>query len=101
MLTLSYLKDVENVVYGPEKEIVPQLAADLLIPNLDEAVEGFRRSPVKEGLILKGGRRSSVKLFIPDLYFDQHIDMGENVWLYLGEMSPAYCIYRPWDESKE
>ena len=61
MLTLSYLKDVENVVYGPEKEIVPQLAADLLIPNLDEAVEGFRRSPVKEGLILKGGRRSSVK----------------------------------------
>ena len=81
MLTLSYLKDVENVVYGPEKEIVPQLAADLLIPNLDEAVERFRRSPVKEGLILKGGRRSSVKLFIPDLYFDRHIDMGENVWL--------------------
>ena len=42
-----------------------------------------------------------MKLFIPDLYFDQHIDMGENVWLYLGEMSPAYCIYRPWDEAKE
>ncbi len=101
MLTLSYLKDVENVVYGPEDEIVPQLARDLLIPNLDEAIDRFRRSPVKEGLILKGGRRSSVKLFVPDLYFGQHIDMGENVWLYLGEMSPAYCIYRPWAETQE
>ena len=99
MLTLSFLKDVENVVYAPEEEIVPQLAADLLIPNLDEAVERFRQSPTKEGLILKGGRRSSVKLFIPDLYFGQHIDMGESVWLYLGEMSPAYCVYRPWDEA--
>ncbi len=98
MLTLSYLKDEENVVYGPEEEIVPQLAGDLLIPNLGEAIERFRQAPVKEGLILKGGRRSSVKLFIPDLYFDRHIDMGENVWLYLGEMSPAYCVYRPWGE---
>ena len=100
MLTLSYLKDVENVVYGPEDEIIPQLAGDLMIPNLDEAIERFRQSPVREGLILKGGRRSSVKLFIPDLYFGQHIDMGENVWLYLGEMSPAYCIYRPWAETQ-
>ena len=100
MLTLSFLKDAENVVYGPEAEIVPQLAGDLLIPNLDEAIERFRQSPAKEGVILKGGRRSSVKLFIPDLYFGQHIDMGENVWLYLGEMSPAYCIYRPWEETR-
>lgn len=101
MLTLNFLKDEENVVYAPEAEIVPQLAADLLIPNLDETIERFRQSPVKEGLILKGGRRSSVKLFIHDLYFDRHIDMGENVWLYLGEMSPAYCVYQPWDETKE
>jgi hypothetical protein len=101
MLTLNFLKDEENVVYAPEAEIVPQLAADLLIPNLDETIERFRQSPVKEGLILKGGRRSSVKLFIPDLYFSQHIDMGENVWLYLGEMSPAYCVYQPWDETEE
>ena len=95
MLTLSYLKDVENVVYGPEKEIVPQLAADLLIPNLDEAVEGFRRSPVKEGLILKGGRRSSVKLFIPDLYFDQHIDMGRTCGCTWGRCPPPTASIGP------
>ena len=101
MLTLNWLKDEENVVYGPEDELIFQLAGDLMIPDLKDAVERFRRAPVKEGVILKGGRRSSVKLFIPDLYFGQHIDMGENVWLYLGEMSPAYCAFRPWEETEK
>lgn len=101
MLTLNFLQNEENVVYGPEDQLIPQLAGDLMIADLQDAVERFRRSPVKEGVILKGGRRSSVKLFIPDLYFGQHIDMGENVWLYLGEMSPAYCVYQPWDETEE
>ena len=101
MLTLNWLKDEENVVYGREAQIVPELSRDLMISDLMEQIERFRRSPVKEGVILKGGRRSSVKLFIPDLYFDRPIDMGENVWLYLGEMSPAYCIYRPWDETEQ
>ena len=100
MLTLNWLKDEENVVYGREEEIVPALSKDLLIPDLMEQIERFRQSPVKEGVILKGGRRSSVRLLIPDLYFGQHIDMGENVWLYLGEMSPAYCTFRPWDETE-
>ena len=101
MLTLNWLKDEENVVYGREAQIVPELSRDLMIPDLMEQIERFRRSPVKEGVILKGGRRSSVKLFIPDLYFDRPIDMGENVWLYLGEMSPAYCAFRPWDETEK
>ncbi len=101
MLTVSWLTDAENVVYGREDELIPQLAKDLMIPDLMDAVEAFRQAPTREGLVLKGGRRSSVRLFVPDLCFDRHIDMGENVWLYLGEMSPAYCVYQPWDETKE
>ena len=101
MLTLNWLKDEENVVYGREEEIVPALAKDLMIPDLMAQIERFRQAPVKEGVVLKGGRRSSVRLFIPNLYFDRPLDMGENVWLYLGEMSPAYCIYRPWDETEQ
>lgn len=100
MLTLSYLEDEENVVYGQEEDIVPTLARDLQIPDLLELVARFRQTPVKEGVVIPGGHRSSVRLFIPDLYFGRHIDMGENVWLYLGEMSPAYCVYRPWVEAQ-
>ena len=100
MLTWGYLQEEENVVYGREEQLVPALAKDLMIPDLMAAIERFRQAPVKEGVVLSGGRRSSVRLFIPDLYFDRHIDMGENVWLYLGEMSPAYCVYRLWDEDR-
>ena len=101
MLTLNWLKDEENVVYGREDQIVPTLAKDLMIPDLMAQIERFRQAPTPEGVILKGGRRSSVRLFIPDLFFGQHMDMGESVWLYLGEMSPAYCVYRPWSETAE
>ena len=43
----------------------------------------------------KGSKRASGKLFIPDLVFKQHIEMGENLFLYLGEMSECYVIYYP------
>ena len=101
MLTLNWLKDENNVVYAKEQDIVPILAKDLKIPDLAERIECFREEPVQEGVIIKGGRRSSVKLFIPDMYFGEHIDMGESIWLYLGEMYPAYCIYRPWSEGEK
>lgn len=25
--------------------------------------------------------------------FGKHLDMGENVWIFVGETYPAYCIY--------
>ena len=46
MLTLNWLKDEENVVYGREEEIVPALAKDLMIPDLMAQIERFRQAPV-------------------------------------------------------
>ncbi len=98
MLSLNWLKNEDNVVYGKDEELVPVLAKDLVIPDLQKKIDQFRASPVKEGVTLRGGKRSSVLVFIPDLYFDTDMVMGGNVWLYLGEMRPAYCVYKPWDE---
>ena len=53
---------------------------------------------MKDGLILRGIKRSALKLFIPDMVFDKHIDMGESVWIYIGESYPAYCLYWPQSE---
>ncbi len=97
MLTLNWLKNEDNAVYGTDEELVPILAKDLVIPDLQKKIDQFRSAPVKEGVTLRGGRRSSVLLFIPDLYFDTDMVMGGNVWLYLGEMRPAYCVYKPWE----
>ena len=98
MLSINWLKNDDNVVYGKDEELVPVLARDLVIPDLQKKIDRFRAAPVKEGVTLRGGRRSSVLLFIPDLYFDTDMVMGGNVWLYLGEMRPAYCVYKPWDD---
>ena len=98
MLTLKWLKNEDHVVYGKEEDVVPLLSKNLKISDLGEKVKAFRENPVKEGVVLKGGNRSSVRLFVPDLLFDEKIEMGENVWLYMGEMSPAYCLYIPWEE---
>ena len=43
MLTLNWLKDEENVVYGREAQIVPELSRDLMIPDLMEQIERFRQ----------------------------------------------------------
>ena len=98
MLNLKWIKNEDHVVYGTDEELIPILSKDLFIPDLGKKIRQFRENPVKEGVTLKGGKRSSVLMFIPDLYFDDDIVMGGNVWLYLGEMMPAYCVYVPWEE---
>ena len=32
---------------------------------------------------------------MPDLVFDEHIEMGENIFFYMGELSECYVIYWP------
>lgn len=32
---------------------------------------------------------------MPDLTFGQHIQMGENIFFYMGEMQECYVIYWP------
>lgn len=98
MLNLNWIKNEDHVVYGTDEELIPILSKDLFIPDLGKKIRQFRENPVKEGVTLKGGKRSSVLMFIPDMYFDDDIVMGGNVWLYLGDMMPAYCIYVPWEE---
>ena len=99
MLTKNRITNSEEVVYGRDEELIPVLAKYLMIPDLGEKIKAFRASPVKEGVTLRGAKRTSALIFIPDLYFDDDLVMGGNVWLYLGDMQPAYCVYVPWEEN--
>lgn len=42
-----------------------------------------------------GPKRTSGRLFVPDLAFGEHIEMGENIFLFMGEMQECYVIYWP------
>lgn len=100
MLNLTWIKNPDHVSYCKENEVLPRLARELGIADLAQQVEEFRTHPTAEGVNLKGKKRTTLKLFIPNLTFQEPVEMGENVWIYMGELCPAYCLFTPW-ETKE
>ena len=100
-MNIHWFKDPENISYMKEDEFVKIFSKELGISKLQEAITKLRQEPTKEGITLKGLRRSSVKLFIPNLVFDETLDLGENVWAYLGPNYPCYALFIPWEEVEE
>lgn len=100
-MNIHWFKNPDNIVYAKEEDFVSNFAKETGIANLAEQVSQFRKEPTAEGLILKGVRRTSLKLFVPDLMFDEHLEMGENVWVYLGQNYPCYVLYRPWEVGED
>lgn len=92
-MRVEWFENPDNVVYVDIDEFAENFGNELGISGLREKIEDFKMNPEKEGKIITGIKRSAVKLFIPDMMFDKHIEMGESVWLYIGETYPAYCVY--------
>ena len=97
-MNVNWFKNPDNIVYAPLEYFADNFAKETGIPNLKDEIIAFRDNPTAEGKLLKGLKRTSLKLLVPNLTFDEKIEMGENVWLYMGEMSPAYCLYIPCEE---
>lgn len=94
-MNINWFKDPDHLVYINAEKSLAELEKRLKLPGLVQAADMLRAAPNAEGITIKGSKRSSGKLFIPDLVFKQHIEMGENLFLYLGEMSECYVIYYP------
>lgn len=94
-MRVKWFENPDNIVYVDIEQFADNFGKETGISNLRGKIEEFRANPVPEGVTLTGVKRTAVKLFIPDLVFDKHLDMGETVWLFMGEMYPAYCIYWP------
>ena len=91
MMNVAWFKNPDHVAYCKEEEILPKLS---------QRVEAFRKEPSPEGENIKGRKRTTLKLMIPNLTFSEPVDMGENVWIYMGDLCPAYCLYTPWEDSE-
>ena len=92
-MNINWLQDQDNLVYINAEKDLHRLEIQLQLPGLEEAATQLHNNPTAEGLTLKGSRRTTARLFIPDLLFNKHIEMGENIFLFLGEMSDCYVIY--------
>ncbi|MBQ1475690.1 MAG: hypothetical protein IIZ21_00230 [Firmicutes bacterium] len=96
-MTLEWFKNPDHVVYVEKEKFVDNFAKETGIPNLRKEIDEFEERPTAEGKIVKGTRRTSLRLLVPNMMFGGDMDMGDNVWIYLGEYYPAYCIYEDQD----
>lgn len=92
-MRINWFKDENHLVYINGETQLAELERTLHFPGLTEAADALRQHPTAEGLTIKGAKRTSGRLFIPDLTFGEHIEMGENIFFYMGEMQECYVIY--------
>lgn len=92
-MNINWFKNQDNVVYADTRQFVDNFAKETGIEELREKIESFKENPTAEGLTLTGKKRTSVKLMIPNLTFNEKIEMGDNVWVYMGENYESYCLY--------
>lgn len=92
-MNIQWLQDQDNLVYINAEKDLHRLEVQLQLPGLEEAATELHNNPTAEGLTLKGPRHTTARLFIPDLLYGKKIEMGENIFLYRGDMVECYVIY--------
>ena len=90
---INWFKDENHLVYINGETQLAELERTLHFPGLADAANELRQHPTAEGFTIKGPKRTSGRLFVPDLTFGEHIEMGENIFFYMGEMQECYVIY--------
>ena len=102
-MNFKWFQDGDNVVYADVEVFASNFGKEAGIPDFRERLDQFRDNPVKEGISVKGKKRTTLKLFIPDLYFgeEEKLEMGDTVWVYMGEHYPSYCVYWHLKEAEE
>ena len=101
-MKLVEFKNPDKIVYADINEFADNFGKETGISDLREKIEAFKANPTKDGEVLKGTKRTAVRLLIPNLYFEgeENIEMGETVWVYLGELYEIYFLYWPENDNK-
>ena len=93
MTSVEWFKNQDHISYVQADNFYDNFEKETGISNLREKVEAFVASPTKEGITLTGTKRTSIRVFIPNITFDEQIEMGDNPWIFICAFYPAYCIY--------
>ncbi|MBQ1489936.1 MAG: hypothetical protein IIZ43_02725 [Eubacterium sp.] len=94
-MNVNWFKNPDHVVYATVEQFADNFGKETGISDLRDKLEAFHRDPEAVEMNLKGLKRTSLKVFIPNKVFDEEIEMGDSVWVYMGENYEAYCIYWP------
>ncbi|MDD7511703.1 MAG: hypothetical protein PUK21_04885 [Peptostreptococcaceae bacterium] len=94
-MIINEFKDPDKIVYADINEFADNFGNECGISDLRGKIEAFKANPVKEGVTVSGTKRTTLKLLIPNMVFDEKIEMGDSVWVYMGELYEIYCLYWP------
>ena len=94
-MNVNWFKNPDKVVYATCEQFADNFGKETGIPDLKKKLEAFHNDPEATEENLKGMKRTYLKLLVPNKVFDEKIDMGDSVWVYMGENYEAYCIYWP------
>ncbi len=95
-MNIKCFTNPDNVVYADVEEFADHFGKECGINDLRQQLEDFRSAPKPNGKVIKGTKRTAIRLLVPNLYFpDANIKMGDSVWVYLGESYEIYCLYWP------
>ena len=94
-MNVNWFKDPDHVVYATVEQFADNFGTETGIPDLKEKLTAFHEDPEFVEENLKGMKRTYLKVFIPNKVFKEPIDMGDTIWVYMGENYECYCIYWP------
>lgn len=97
-MRIAEFKDPDRIVYADINQFADNFGKEVGISDLRAKIEEFRSNPCRDGQVLSGVKRTTLRLLIPNEYFDEKIEMGETVWVYMGELYEIYCLYWPVQE---
>ena len=92
-MNINWFKNPDNVVYTTVDQFADNFGKETGIDHLGEEIRKFAADPDSVEKNLKGKKRTSLKLMIPNKIFDEKLEMGDDVWVYMGENYECYCIY--------
>ena len=84
--------DQGNVIYMKESEVIAFLENKAGVSDFRQILDGFRRQPSKEGMLVRGSNRVTLRLCQPNLFLESPIQNGDRVWILLGRTLGAYCL---------
>lgn len=100
-MKINGFKDPDKIVYADINQFADNFGKECGISDLRGRIEAFKANPTKDGEVIQGVKRTALRLLVPNMYFDEKIEMGDTVWVYLGELYEIYCLYWPEEGGEE
>jgi Zn-finger protein len=92
MMNINWLKDPKNIVKMDVSDFIEMFKRELASVNLAGKIEEFLNNPEPEGKMVLAGNRISMRIFKPNLLFDELLENGDDIWVSFGMNRPYFCL---------